>query len=157
MFERIFPRQIDNTYRGHWLGKWLFVGVVLARLAIGINSTFNARFVAMSADGIPLDTYGNAAADTVVAIFALSGFLFLLSSLLGIVVFLRYRAMLPLFYLFLLTDQLGRRVLLLAHPIARSHAATTNVGFGFVLVILGATILGFVLSVWPSARKEAGR
>jgi hypothetical protein len=160
MFDRILPEQIDNAYRGHWLGKWLFVGVILARLAIGLNSTINTRFVAMSADGIPLDKYGSDAADAVVALFAISGFSFLLSSLLGVVVFLRYRAMIPLLYLFLLLDQVGRRVLLLIHPIAKSGVPSANLGLGFVLLIFGATILGFALSVWPSAgssKRESPR
>ena len=107
MLARIFPNQFDNTYRGHWLGLWLLAPVLLARLAIGLNSTLNTRTVAESADGIPLDTFGAAAANTVVSLFALSGFSFILLSLLGILVILRYRAMIPLMYLLLLIQQLG--------------------------------------------------
>lgn len=153
MFERLFPRQLDNNYRGHWLGKWLFVGVVLARLAIGVNSTINTRFVAMSADGIPLDKYSPAAADAVVALFGISGFFLLLLSLLGLVVALRYRAMIPFIYLLLLIDQVGRRVLLQIHPIAKSGVATANLGLGFVLLILGASAIGLVLSLWPQRER----
>src|SRR5690349_8347545 len=120
MLDRIFPKQFDNIFRGHWLGLWLLAPVLLARLAIGVNSTLNTRTVAESADGIPLDTFSAAAANTVVSLFALSGFSFILLSLLGILVMLRYRAMIPLMYLLLLIQQLGNRGLLLLHPIARS-------------------------------------
>lgn len=37
MFERIFPRQFDNTYRGYWLAVWILVPLVLAKLAMGIS------------------------------------------------------------------------------------------------------------------------
>src|SRR4051795_7623831 len=111
MLALLFPKEFDNTYRGHPLGRWLFLFVVLARLAIGINSTINTRFVAMSADGIPLDRYGAAAADTVTALFGISGFFLLLLSLVGLFVFFRYRAMIPFMFLILLVDQVARRLI----------------------------------------------
>ena len=157
MLALLFPREFDNTYRGQWVGRWLFIFVVLARLAIGINSTVNTRFVAMSADGIPLDRYGAAAADTVTTLFGISGSFLVLLSLMGLLVFFRYRAMIPFMFLLLLVDQLARRVILLLHPIAKSGVATANLGLGFVLLILGATIVGLLLSLWPSAPSESVR
>ena len=155
MLERLFPKQFDNIYRGYWLGFWLLAPVLLARLAIGVNSTFNGRTVAASADGIPLDTYGTSAADTVVALFALSGFSFILLSLLGILAMLRYRAMIPLVYLLLLLQQLGNRALILLHPIARSGVATAQLGSAFVLGILALTLIGFFLSLLRRDKRTA--
>ena len=154
MLDRIFPKTFDNTCRGHWLAKWLFLGVVLARLAMGINSTVNTRLVAVTADGIPLDKYDPAAANTVVALFGISGFLLLLLALVGILVFVRYRAMIPFMFFLLLVDQLGRRVLLYLHPIAKSGVATADLGFAFVLTILAATIIGFGLSLVRSRHTD---
>jgi hypothetical protein len=34
---RIFPKQLDNNYRGHALAIWLLVPVVLMKLIIGVN------------------------------------------------------------------------------------------------------------------------
>ena len=73
MLRRIFPRQFDNTYRGHWLAVWILVTVVLLELVIGANSIVNTRSVAMGADGIPLDRFGAEAATTVISLFALLG------------------------------------------------------------------------------------
>ena len=50
MLGRLFPKQMDNTYRGHWLGMWLFVPIVLLELVIGTNSIINTRSVATGAD-----------------------------------------------------------------------------------------------------------
>jgi len=153
MLELLFPRTFDNSYRGQWLGRWLFLFVVLARLAIGINSTVNTRFVAVSADGIPLDRYGAAAADTVTALFAISGFFLLLLSSWGLLVFFRYRAMIPLMFVLLLLDQLARRVILFVHPIAKSGIATANLGLAFVLLVFGATVIGLLLCLWPTKKE----
>src|SRR5665213_1845750 len=102
MLTRIFPKQIDNAYRGHWLAIWLMVPIVLLRLVIGFNSMVFARMVATSADGIPLDSFGTAGAE---ALIALLGLYLLLFALLGVVVLIRYRAMIPFMYLLLLIQQ----------------------------------------------------
>jgi hypothetical protein len=147
MLDRIFPRQFDNNYRGHWLAIWLFVPLVVARLAMGTNSIINTRMVATTADGIPLDSYGAAGAEAVIALFALSGFFLLLLALQGLVALIRYRAMIPFMYLLLLIQQVGNRALILAHPVAKSGVPSAKLGSAFVLAILAITIAGFVLSL----------
>jgi hypothetical protein len=49
MLNRIFPKKIDNNFRGHWLAIWLLVPIVVARLLIGVNSILNTRSVSLSA------------------------------------------------------------------------------------------------------------
>lgn len=153
MLGRIFPKQFDNFYRGHWLAIWLLVPIVLLRLVIGANSILNTRLVATTADGIPLDSFGAAGAEAVIALFALLGLYFVLLALLGILVLIRYRAMIPLMYLLLLAQQLGGRVLGLLHPIARSGASSAQLGSALILGILAATVLGFVLSLLGNSRS----
>ncbi len=152
MLARIFPKQIDNAYRGHWLAIWLLVPIVLLRLVIGFNSMVLTRMVATGADGIPLDSFGIAGAQAVIALFALLGLNGLLLALLGIVVLIRYRAMIALFYLLLLLQQLGSRALGLLHPIAKSGAQT---GSALVLGILAVTVIGFVLSLLGKSNSSA--
>jgi hypothetical protein len=147
MRSRIFPKQFDNNYRGHWFGMWLLVPIVLLRLVIGTNSVLNTRLVATTADGIPLDSFGTAGADAVIALFALLGLYLLLFALLGVVVLIRYRAMIPFMYLLLLIQQLGSRALGMLHPIGRFGASSTQIGSALVLGILAATVIGFILSL----------
>jgi len=151
MLSRIFPKQIDNAYRGHWLAIWLLVPVVLLRLVIGFNSMAFTRMVATTADGIPLDSFGAAGAEAAVSLFALLGLYLLLFALLGAVVLIRYRAMIPFMYLLMLIQQLGSRVLGLLHPIARSGVSSAQTGSALVLAILAATVVGFVLSLLNSS------
>lgn len=147
MLNRIFPRQFDNHYRGHWLAIWLLAPIVALRLVIGTNSILNTRFVATSADGIPLSSFDAAGAQAVISLFALLGLFQLLLALQGVVVLIRYRAMIPLFYLLLLIHQLGGRALALAHPIAQSGASSAQIGSAIVLALLAITLAGFVLSL----------
>ncbi len=56
MWNRLLPRQADNTYGGHKLALWLFALLVLVKVLMSVNSIFNGFSVASSADGIPLDT-----------------------------------------------------------------------------------------------------
>lgn len=149
---RLFPKQIDNNFRGHWLAIWLLVPIVLLRGIIGFNSIFFTRVIATSADGIPLDKFGADGAQVVVSLFALLGLYFLLFALLGAVVLIRYRALVPLMYLFLLVQQLGSKLLLLAHPVERS--GTTNVSSVVVLAILAMTVVGFALSLVTTPKSH---
>jgi hypothetical protein len=151
MLNRIFPKAFDNVFRGHWLGLWLFVPVILLKLIIGANSIISAREVASSADGIPLATFSAAGADAVVGLFVLLGLFQLLLGLLGVVALIRYRAMIPFLYLVLLFQMLGNRALSLLHPIAETGTTGTPPGFYVSLGILAATIAGFVFSLLHTA------
>ena len=73
MFNRLLPQRIDNTYRGHKVALWLFALVVFLKTSIGLGTIFNGRNAAISADGIPLDTFTPAGADAFVSLFAAWG------------------------------------------------------------------------------------
>jgi hypothetical protein len=145
MVDRLFPKSFDNMYRGHWLAIWIFGAVVLVKAMQGVNSIIMPRLVAMNADGIPLDSFNAAGAQTVLALFALLGFYLLVLPVQSVVVLIRYRAMIPFMYLMLLFVQLGGRVLLLLHPAART--STMPVGLAINLAILALTLMGFALSL----------
>jgi hypothetical protein len=146
MFERIFPRQIDNTFRGHWLSLWLFGAYALIKLIQGSESLFNARSTAVRADGIPLDSYGGAASDMVVHLFALLGLNLLVLPLLGIVALIRYRAMVPLLYVMMLLLALASRAFNMMNPTERA-GDTTPIGFYVNLGLLAVLATGFILSL----------
>jgi hypothetical protein len=150
MLSRIFPTQVDNNYRGHRLAIWFLVPIILLRGLIGFNSIFFARSVATSADGVPLDSFTPAAAGTVLALFALLGLFSLLLALLGLVVLVRYRAMIPFLYLFLLIQEVGNKAVLLAYPVTRSASSGAPAGSIVVFAILAMTLIGFVLSLTSS-------
>lgn len=150
MVRRILPLVVDNTYRGHIIGLWLLIPILIAKTGIALGAIFNGREAAQSADGIPLDTYGSAGAQAVVALFAVWGISQLVFSVLGGLVLVRYRALIPLLYGLLVVEHIARKWMLMVKPIERTG---TTSGFTINLVLLGLMLLGLGLSLW---NREGG-
>jgi hypothetical protein len=108
MLSQLLPQRIDTTYRGHKLGLWLFALLVFVKVGMGLGCIFNGYSAASSADGIPLDTFPSGATQTIVAHFALWGLCQFLFGLLGILVLVRYRGMVPFMFALLLLEHLSR-------------------------------------------------
>jgi hypothetical protein len=145
VFDQLLPRQLDNTYRGRRLALWLFALVVSARILQSLVVIFNTRSTAVSADGIPLDTYPAAAAQTIEGLFALSGLYRLLLSLLCALVLARYRAAVPFMFAVLLLNYLAAQLILRFVPIVRVGAPPASV---VNLTLLALTAVGLALSLW---------
>ena len=149
MFSQLLPQRVDNTYGGHKLALWFFGLLVLMKTAMSVNSIFFGHKIATSADGVPLDTVPPAAAQTVLALFAIWGLGHVMICLLCILVLVRYRALIPFMFLFLLLEHLGRKLVLHFIPIVRTG---TPPGSYVNLALLAVMIVGLVLSL---SRKSA--
>ncbi len=145
MLNKLFPPSIGNRYLGRKAALWLLGFVVLIKGAMGTNCIFNGYVVATTADGIPLDTFTPAGARALVSFLALWGWSLLLFSLLGVLALVRYRAMVPLVFLLLLLEQLGRKAILTAIPIA---PAGSSPAFSINLVLISLMVIGLALSLW---------
>jgi hypothetical protein len=158
MLERIFPRQFDNQYRGHWLGLALFVLVLALKALQGVNSIIWTRHIMASADGIPIDTFSAVAASNAIQMFALLGMYLLVIPVQSVLVLIRYRSMVPFMLLMLIVIQLGARGIHLLHPdTASSPGGGEPIGFYVNLGILAVTVLAFILSiVRPRGQLAAG-
>jgi len=150
MFDRIFPRSFDNTYRGHPLGLWMFVVIVLFKALQCVNSIVLTRMVMTGADGIPLDRFDAAGAETMLALFTLLGLYLLAVPVVSLVALVRYRSMIPFMYLMLLFVQIGSRLLLWVKPIVRTSAMP--MGFWINLGLMALTLIGFALSLAPGRK-----
>jgi hypothetical protein len=112
---------------------------------IGINTIINGRVVITSADGIPLDTYPPAAAQSLVAIWALLGLSHIILGVLGIIALIRYRSMIPFLFALFLLQQIGGRLILQYIPLVRIGAPPA---FAVNLIQLSLLIAGLALSLW---------
>jgi hypothetical protein len=145
MISHLLPHHIDNTYRGHKLALWLFVLVLSVKTFQSLFVIFNGYSVAGSADGIPLDTFTPAAAQTVVALFVLLGVLRLIMSLLCVLALVRYRSAIPFMFALLALEYLARQLVLHFVPIVRTGTVPGPV---VNLVLFSLTIVGLALSLW---------
>jgi hypothetical protein len=145
MFKQLLPQRVDNTYRGHKLALGFFAVLVLMKAGISLGCIFNGYTAASSGDGIPLDTYTLACAQTVVSDFAIWGLSELMICVLCILVFVRYRAMVPFMFALLLLEHLSKKLILHFLPVAKTG---TPPGSTVSLVLLALTIVGLALSLW---------
>ena len=153
MLDRFLPARADNTYRGYTLGLWIFGLVVLFRLTIALGTIFNGRTAAGQADGIPLDTFGPAAAQAVVAGFAAWGLAHVVICVLCIVVLLRYRSLVPFMFALIVFEHVARKAIYYVLPIQHTTAAP---GGTLNLVMLGVMLVGLVLTVVDRAPAKHG-
>jgi len=165
VLDRIFPRQFDNTYRGHWLAIWLLVPIAVVKLIMGINVSgldplISTVEIMKTADRVPLDRFGAEAASWVVFLFSSWALGLLLFSALTLLALIRYRAMVPLMYLVLTIEQLGRKGLQLIHPIVSVHEPVRKAVEGGLsagaLINWGLTaglVIGLLLSLYRKASQ----
>ena len=154
MSSSLLPRRADNEYRGRKVALWIFGLVVFVKLAMGLNATFNGRSVASTADGIPLDTYTPAGAQAFVSVFALLGVAHVVLGLLCVLVLVRYRALVPMMFAFLLLEHLGKRLVVRMLPIERIGAPPASV---INLALFTLMVVGLALSLWGAAGRDSDR
>ncbi len=153
MLGLLFPRVIDNRFRGQWLGYWLLAPVLILKFGIAIGSILTPGN-ANKADAIDLSTYSQAALRDAMTSTALLGLLYLAIALICLLAMIRYRAMVPMIYLWLALEFLGRRVILEVYPIERTPG--TSSGSIVNLVLIGMLALGLALSIWPRRDERDG-
>jgi hypothetical protein len=148
----IFPRHAGNTYAGRTLALWLLGFVVLIRAFMGSSSAFNAAAIVTGAHGIPLASYPTAAAQTIVALFTGLGVDLMFWCALAIVILIRYRALVPMMFLFFMLAFIARRVQSLYVPVPTTGTPPAP---HVTMALFVVMVIGFVLSLWPRrAAKE---
>ena len=132
MLNRLFPRQVDNRFDGHRAALWLLGLLIALKLAMSLNSIVNTASVAAGADGIPLASFGPAAARQVLLLFALMALGQLTLTLIALAALIRYRALVPFIYLVLLGEHIARRVIVQSYTAAgrREHHYRLIVNYG---------------------------
>ena len=148
MLNLLLPREVSNRYEGHKLALLAFIPLVGVTIARSLIHIFRADGGAQSIATIPLDSYAPAAAGAVITIFALWGLSQLLVGLLYLVVLLRYRALVPLMYLGMLIEYLGRIGIGLWKPL---ETLQTPPGARLNLVMVALATLMLTLSLRQSS------
>ena len=149
----IVPSVITNVFPGRRLALWLFAPLVLVTLWRSQHHLLAADGGAQSIAHLPLDGYSDPAAATIVGVFALWGLSQLILAFLQLLALLRYRAMIPLFYLLTLIEYSVRATYIPAlRPIPTSATAP---GALINVPIAVASLLLLLLSIWPRREVRA--
>ena len=128
MFEPLFPKTIDNRYRGMSIAKWLFAAMTILTVGRSLAHIFLPDGGAQSIATIALDAFSPAAASVIIGMFAYWGLSQLLFGLLFVLVICRYQSLIPLMWGFLFIEWTGRLLLGLYKPIETVGTAPGAVG-----------------------------
>ena len=153
MLDRLFPRQVDNRFDGHRAALWFLGAFVFVKLAMSTNSIINtARIV--TGDGIPLESFGPAAAEQVLLLFALMALGQLTLALVALIILIRYRALVPLICLLLLAERIAGRLIIQSY----SGLDAASPLIVWIMAVLLPALLAFavVFSLIPSRRGGGG-
>ena len=145
MLGELLPRRMDNEYRGHKSALWLFGLVIAMKSTQSLAIIFNGYPTARDADGIPLDSFTPAAAQTVVAVFAQGSLWRLFFCLLCVLVLFRYRSAVPLMFGLLALNYLAAQLVLIFVPLPRVGAP---VGPLVNLMLFVVMLVGLGFSLW---------
>lgn len=97
-------------------------------------------------DGVPLETFSPAAAQTAPSLFAIRALSQLMIALLCVIVLVRYRGLVPLMLGVLLTEHLARRAIFRFLPIPRSEVPP---GVAVNQMLLAILVVALVVALWP--------
>jgi hypothetical protein len=149
MWHNLLPPTADNRYHGRAAALWLLGFLLAVKAMMSLNIIFNGYFVATGPDGIPLQSFPPDAVRTVLAMFAIWGVAHLVLNLFGALVMLRYRALVPLVFLLLITEHVLRKMVLFFIPLARVGSPAEPI---VNITLLALMLVGFVLSLWSTKR-----
>jgi hypothetical protein len=144
MLDRIFPKQLSNDYQGKPIAKWVFLIITIVTIVRSLIHMFAPDGGAHSIATIPLDSYREAGAATVISIFSLWGLSQLLMGFVYLVVIWRYQTWIPFMYLLLIVEYAMRLVVGGMKPIETTGTAPGGVA-NYIIVPL--VIIMFVVSL----------
>jgi len=153
MMERLFPAQFDNIFPGQKIALWLFYALTAFTLWRSQHHIFALDGGAQSIATIPLETYTLGGAATVITVFALWGLAQLGMALIMLLASIRYKSMIPLLWLFILFEYVGRLLIGMHKPIetvGTAPGATANLVFPIVALVM------LILSLIPPKRTTDG-
>jgi len=149
-FKLLFPKTIDNTFRGQRIALAVFAiltAMIIVRSCIHI---FAPDGGAQSIATIPLSDYSDGASATIISMFALWGQTQLLLGLIFLLALVRYRSLIPFCFMLLTAEWGGRFVIGAFKPIETLETAP---GAAANLPIAAISAVMLILSMIP--RKSA--
>lgn len=138
------PKIIDNEFKGIKVALYMFyilTAITIVRSVIHILAPDGG---AQSIATIPLNSYSEEAKNTVIYMFGTWGLSQLLMGIMYLIVSIRYKSLIPLMYIFICCEYIGRLFIGQMKPIILIGTAPGIIG-NYILVPL--SIILFVLSI----------
>jgi hypothetical protein len=140
LIDKIFPKELSNTYQGKTIAKWVFIAMVVMTIARSLAHIFLPDGGAQSIATIPLGAFSPDASAVVIGMFAQWGLTQLMFAVLYVLVLLRYQSLIPLMWLFILIEYSGRLLLAFAKPFETKGQAPGAIG-NYIFIPLALLML----------------
>jgi len=149
---KILPKEINNDYKGRKIALYIFYLITIMTVVRSLIHMFASDGGAQSIATIPLDTFTNEGASTVILVFSLWGLSQLIMGIFYVIVCWRYKSLIPLMYILIFLEYLMRLILSSLKPIE-----TTGTAPGAVInyVFIPLMIVLVILSLQKTSKKES--
>jgi len=134
---RVFPKQLDNSFRGNRIAVIVFALITVFTLVRSCIHIFAPDGGASSVAGINTSVEGGS---NVISMFALWGLAQLLMGLVYVVVFFRYKSLIPFMYTLIIIEYSGRVLIGMVKPLIVSHTPPGAVG-DYILIPIAILML----------------
>lgn len=128
MLEKLFPKNIDNQYRGMSIAKWLFVAMTILTVGRSLAHMFLPDGGAQSIATIPMNAFSPEASTVIIGMFAQWGLTQLMFGMLYVLVIWRYQSLIPLMWSFILVEWIGRLLIGFYKPFETVGTAPGSIG-----------------------------
>ena len=144
---RVFPKQLDNSFRGNRIAVVVFALITVFTLVRSCIHIFAPDGGASSIAGINTSVEGGS---NIISMFALWGLAQLLMGLVYVVVFFRYKSLIPFMYILIIIEYSGRVLIGMVKPLIVSHTPPGAIG-DYILIPLAIVML---ILCFKRSRKE---
>ena len=148
----LFPQPLTNEFPGHKFALYIFMLLTVVTLARSLVHVFFPDGGAQSIATIPLNTFSTGAAGVVVGMFAHWGLSQLLLGTVYAIACIRYRAAIPLLYVFFIVEYLARLGLAVYKPVLTVNTPPAQAG-NLLFPVLGLAMLALCFAK-PRTAKE---
>jgi hypothetical protein len=149
LLDKILPKN-PQQYSGTKFALYAFYILTIFTLIRSCIHMFASDGGAQSIATIPLNQYSIEAGSVIILIFALWGLSQFLMGVVYVVVILRYKGLIPLFYLLIVIEYAARIFFGHWKPIITTGTPPGEVGSYFLIPV---AIILFIFSIYPTRKK----
>ncbi len=152
MWNKLFPKTVENEYKGHILGLTLLVIYTFKSFLSGVIHMFASDGGAQSIASVALDQFSGGGAESVITMFGLWGMEQFVIGLIVLVVITRYRGLIPMMALVYVIEYAGRMAIPLFTPgLVTAH---TPPGASAAIVLVPLTVTMLILTLYIPMKKR---
>jgi len=153
MLNKLFPEKIDNQYEELLIARWLFYVITLLSLGRSLAHILLPDGGAQLIATIPLNAFPVDASKVIIGMFAQWGLIQLMVGLLYVISLWRYQSLIPLMWVFVLFEYLGRLLLTVHKPFETSGTAPGAIG-NIIIPFLALIMLIMLISSLKQRKKN---